>query len=194
MIALLLLLLASPASADGPAPFLLTADEVVALRTDGRAYRYTREGSVDHGVSLTLVDAPAAQIWSAIADYDRYVTYLPYVTASTTLDRHTAGTHEVAVGLLELTTRGIRTRYRVEHHLYPEAAYASFTITSQGSGLLDAEGTWHLTPWQDDPSLSVLVVQVHVETAWYVPRKVKRHAAIMGLPRLASLIGERAGG
>lgn len=172
----------------GPPPELAFDEaERAALAAGQTVYRYEHADGLDHGMAARLVDATPEAVWRHVLDYDAYVTYLPYVTASST-DRVEAGR---TFCTMELTTKGIVTRYEVENRLRLDEGYVGLEmVATEGPIVKAASGWWQVTPWEDGRVL--LAYRIAFDTAWWVPWFTKRYAARQGLPRVAHLVGERA--
>ncbi len=176
-----------------PAAVELSPAETAALIRGETVYRYAREDGVERGLSVTLVQASPGDIWPHVLDYDAYVRFLPYVTASTTEGVREVDGGEVHECTLELTTKGITTRYLVHNHWLQASDRVGFTMASRsGAPVKGGVGWWSTGPWPGDPSRTLLTYQVALDLSWYVPAGFKRRAAPTGLPRLAALIARRA--
>jgi hypothetical protein len=94
---------------------------------------------------------------------------------------------------MELTTKGIRTHYRVRNHRYPAEGTMTFRMLPEsGSPLRQATGYWRIEPWQGAPDRTILAYRIDIDTAWYVPAFLKNKAADRGLPTVVKLIAKRA--
>lgn len=176
-----------------PPAFAFDETERATLDDGGTVHRYERWNDIDGGVAAIVVDAPEDVVWKHILDYDRYVKFMPYVTAST-LDETTPGADQTVYDCsMELTTKGIVTRYTVRNvHVAPQG-YMTFTMLPlAGNPLREATGYWRVEPWQDDPTRTVMAYRIDIDTAWYVPAFVKNKAADRGLPTVAALIAKQA--
>ncbi|MBN2798103.1 MAG: hypothetical protein JXX28_03070 [Deltaproteobacteria bacterium] len=186
----LLLGVAVAAAVPPPPPFHLDPDDIALLSEGGRISRSHKDGEAELGLSASLVRGDPAAVWREIADYDRYVAYLPYVTASQRIGEEERDGHPVILARLELTTRHLTTRYTLDHHQGPDFVWFELRSVS-GSPVRAAEGWWTLTPWEPDPTRLLLAYQVRVETAWYVPAALKQRAADLGLNRFAGLVAQQ---
>lgn len=178
---------------DIPPPNLeITSEERVLLEAGQVVYRsdLAREGS--SGLSMVLVNTPAKDVWEVVLDFDSYVLFLPYVTASWSELREPlhAGVTRLRWGM-ELTTKGVVTRYAVEGRLHSPGGYMTWEMVPVGSSPMSrATGYWMSSAWDDGRTL--LIYSVDVETAWWLPISVHRKAADRGLPATVALFGRRA--
>jgi ribosome-associated toxin RatA of RatAB toxin-antitoxin module len=187
-----ILLLAIGFAAGAPAPPGFDDDEVARLATGETVYRYEVVDGRDGGIAARLVQASADDLWHEILDYDAYVEYLPYVTASSTEAAYPEEAGHVVESSIQLTTRGRVTTYRVRNAWHPDQGYLDFVMTGRGP-VKGGTGWWRVDPWPTDGRM-LLVYRVELVTAWWVPWFTKRMAARRGLPTVVQLVGERAEG
>ncbi len=181
---LLHLVLSSPLASPEPSAVELQQLEAgrVVVRSDT-----ARGGST--GLSMRLVEATAEQIWAVVLDFDGYVDFLPYVTASWT----ESGPAELGPGRyrwgMELTTRGVTTRYRVDCR--GAEGELDWTMRPVGaSPMRSSTGSWRVLPW--DAHRVLLVYVASVDTAWWVPPSLHRQAADRGLSGIVELVAQQA--
>jgi ribosome-associated toxin RatA of RatAB toxin-antitoxin module len=176
-----------------PPSFAFDDAERSALQAGEVVYRYERWGVLDGGVAAIVVDAPADIVWKHIVDYDDYVRFLPYVTASST-DNVVRGLDTVIYDCsMELTTKGIVTRYQVRNWHFPDRGYMTFRMLPMAGNPLDsATGYWRLEAFDGDPARTILAYRIDIDTSWYVPAFLKNRAADRGLPTVARLIAREA--
>ena len=143
------------------------------------------------GRAAVVVPTPEKVLWQVITDYSAYVEVLPYVTAS-----HTISTSPHEQGMLiessyELTTRGVRTLYRLESILSTERSEMPFCYTAGPGNIEDGGcGIWRVRPWSAGNLL--LEVIIELPDQWWLPRGVERQIAELGLPKLVNLMRDRA--
>ena len=151
---------------------LLAGETVVRQQTGKGASR---------GVAMAWVEAPPSAVWAVILDVERYVEFLPYVTASKLVD----GGAE-----LELTTKGYVTRYKQTTIDHSADGYVTFEMKPLGwSPMRSTAGWWRVSAWKGG---TLVVYSVDVATAWYLPKSTHDRAAAIGLPRMVELVAERA--
>ena len=157
---------------------LLDGGEVV-VRQDA-----ARGGS--SGLAMILVDAPAEDVWQVVLDYDAYVEFLPYVTAS----RLDTVEDDVTTYTIELTVKGLSTRYAgTAKRLGDELAWELMPVGM--SPMRTSRGSWRV---QELEGKTLIVYRAEAETAWWLPTSVHRKAADAGLPTMVRLVAERAVG
>lgn len=176
-----------------PPAIALSASEREALDRGDTVYRYERWNGIDGGVAARLVRAPVDVVWKHVLDYDRYVDFMPYVTGSSADRRYRDGDHVDYECSMELTTKGIVTRYTVRNHFHGDDGWMTFRmLPAGGNPLSEATGYWRVEPWDADPTRTLVAYRIDIDTAWYVPGFLKRKAADRGLPTVARLIAKRA--
>ncbi|MCK6517601.1 hypothetical protein L6R46_21375, partial [Myxococcota bacterium] len=111
---------AEPALWEEPAPPLeLTDAERARLDAGEVVWRADLNKGGSAGRSMVLVRASEEQVWDVILNPDDYVLFLPYVTASWA---EPGGSDRAQATLrwgMELTTKGVVTRYAVESRPAP---------------------------------------------------------------------------
>lgn len=185
---------AEPVLWDEPAPALeLTEAERARLDAGEVVWRADLNKGGSAGRSMVLVRASEDQVWDVILNPDDYVLFLPYVTASWAEPRGQDAPQERLRWGMELTTKGVVTRYAVESRATPAAVGRTMRwemIPSGASPMSRATGYWMSLPWGDGRTL--LVYAVDVETAWWLPVMIHQTAADRGLPTTVALFGRRA--
>ncbi len=185
-----------PVAVEPPLPPLFAPAERAGLRAGQAIHRHGREdGGRVAGCSAVVARATPEAVWRHILDFDAYVTFLPYVTASRTIERTDAPTGSRIVVGLELTTLGIVTHYRMEHQPHPEAGWCAWTLVPErGNPFRGATGSWQVLPFEEDPERTLLVYQAEVTMGWWIPDFLQIRAADRGLPVLVDLVRRRAEG
>ena len=175
------------------APKDWTPEERTALRCGQTVYRHSTGRRSDDGMAAVVVKTTAETLAEHILDVDAYVEFLPYVTGSRVLRTEEFSDHRRVDAELELTTKGIVTRYEIETRWYPEASWLPFQMVAHtGGALRGGSGSWHLYRWDEDWSRTLLVYDIRLESARWVPGFARRLAANRGLPAAAELIAKRA--
>ncbi|MCB9741137.1 MAG: SRPBCC family protein [Alphaproteobacteria bacterium] len=176
-----------------PAPEL-SAEEREALLRGETLKRHAHGGKSSAGLSLALSAASEAAVWATITDFAAYVEYLPYVTAS-----WAEGVQSPEPGLevytwgMELTTKGVVTRYAVESHRRVQEGWMRWRMQPLGSSpMSEASGYWLTAPLHGARDRTLIVYAADVRTAWWLPTPIHRKAADRGLPAMVSLVGRRA--
>ncbi|MED5373119.1 MAG: SRPBCC family protein [Myxococcota bacterium] len=171
-----------------PPPALdLSAAEISALESGEVIVRQAHEERGSTGSSAALVDGTPQEFWDVVLDFDSYVRFLPYVTQSWTDDPAPGSPSNALRWGMELTTKGVVTRYRIDCLLYDEQDYMVWEMRPTGySPLAASRGWWRVEPWPADPTKTLVVYQVQVETAWWLPERVHKYAADMGLETTVS--------
>lgn len=165
-----------------PPEITLSAAELTQLEGGEVVIRQSHAERGSGGAAMALVDGTVQETWAAILDFDNYVRFLPYITASWTENTPRDAPENALRWGLELTTKGVVTRYRVDCLLYSEQGYMAWEMRPTGySPLAASQGWWRVEPWPGDPSKTLMVYQVKVETAWWLPERVHRFAADQGL-------------
>lgn len=181
------------AAAPEAPPALSYTDEECARLDAGEAVSREEPWQERTGiVAAILIDAPAEVVWRQVIDYDAYVQFMPYVTASSTDKVIAANDHTDIDCSMELTTKGFVTRYDVRNHWYPDEGFMQFELLPSHAGpLKHADGYWRVEPWQKDPSRTMLAYRLDVELPWYVPAFAWDMASNR-LPRVVHLLAKRA--
>lgn len=204
MRSLLPLLLLLPARAEGgaseweraraPDHVEFTDQERSAMVAGEVVYKVTKASSNRLvGVSAAVTTAPPEVLWKHILDFDAYVTYLPYVTASQTESRTPIDHGEWVVARLELTTLGVVTRYVMENAWYPERGFLNWMLVPKASNPLNrVYGSWQVEPLQGMEGRWVLIYSADADLRWWVPDFLQARAADRGLAVLVKLIRKRA--
>ena len=167
-----------------------SAQELRALEAGRVVVRSDTGRGGSSGLSMRLVEATAERIWQVVLDFDAYVDFLPYVTASWTEGTpQSLGSGRYRWGM-ELTTRGVTTRYRVDCHR-EDKGMLDWAMTPVGvSPMRGSTGSWQVLPW--DQQRVLLVYVATVDTAWWVPPSVHRQAADRGLSGIVELVAQQA--
>lgn len=192
-----------------PDPVEFTRGELARLAEGEVVYRVHRsdENQVV-GISAAVTEVPPDAIWRHVLDFDTYVEYLPYITASRTVHQwagdHIPDTHrpsgsggedptELVVAELELTTLGVVTRYRMDNYWFPDRHYLAWAMVPQAANPLNAVvGTWQVSAFEADPERTLVVYRAQADMRWWVPDFLQERARERGLPVLVRLIRERA--
>lgn len=170
-----------------PPELILDAQERASLESGEMVVRQGHEERGSVGTAMALVDGSVEESWAAILDFDNYVRFLPYITASWTESTERGAQDNALRWGVELTTKGVVTRYRVDCLLHSEQGYMAWEMRPTGySPLAASHGWWRVESWADDPSKTLMVYQVRVETAWWLPERVHRLAADQGLGTMVS--------
>lgn len=172
----------------------LKADEREALLRGETLKHHAHGGKSSAGVSLALSAASETQVWATITDFAAYVEYLPYVTASWT---ESVSTPEPGLQVytwgMELTTKGVVTRYAVESRRRVVERWMRWRMQPRGSSpMSEASGYWLTAPFDGAQDRTLIVYAADVRTAWWLPTPIHRKAADRGLPAMVSLVGRRA--
>ena len=169
-----------------PEPSVAELEQLEAGRVVVRSDT-ARGGST--GLSMRLVAAAPERIWAVVLDFDGYADFLPYVTASWTEARpEQLGPGRYRWGM-ELTTRGVTTRYSVDCR--QAEGELDWTMSPVGvSPMRGSSGSWRVLPW--DAQRVLLVYLASVDTAWWVPPSVHRQAADRGLSGIVELVAQQA--
>jgi ribosome-associated toxin RatA of RatAB toxin-antitoxin module len=176
--------------AEPPPIATFAADESAAL---ARGELIVTVDSGQGGFAAIVVDAPIDEVWAQVVDFDRYVDFLPYVTASHTDRVDEAGDHTTIDCSLELTTRGVVTRYSVRNAWYRDQGWMAFAmLPGPGNPLDAATGWWRVAPLPDDPRRTLLMYSIDVNAAWWVPGFIRAKATDRAVPTVAKLIARRA--
>ncbi len=165
-----------------------SAAELGQLRAGSAVYRSTLERGLSTGLAFAVAEASVAEVWEEVLDFDAYVQFMPYVTAS-----RTASVQGDRIDWqMELTTMGVVTRYLVENHRYPEQDVLTWNMQPRGgTPLLGASGWWRVEPFEGDPDRTLIVYGTSVEVSWWVPMALHDKAASR-LPTMVELIRDRA--
>lgn len=170
-----------------PPELILNAQERASLESGEMVVRQGHEERGSMGTAMVLVDGTVEESWAAILDFDNYVRFLPYITASWSEATERSAPENALRWGVELTTKGVVTRYRVDCLLHSEQGYMAWEMRPTGySPLAASHGWWRVSSWEDDPSKTLMVYQVRVETAWWLPERVHRLAADQGLGTMVS--------
>lgn len=128
------------------------------------------------GMSAVVVNTSADALWRVIVDFDAYVEFFPYVTASYTTRWEEAADHTHILAGYQLTTMGVNTRYRLDNRWYPDRGVLMFEVLPEGSGPISTgAGWWRVSPWSKGSVL--LEYSVDMATQWWVPSVLERKAA-----------------
>lgn len=171
-----------------------TPEEIHQLLTGQTVYRHGQAHDASTGLSMALSRASSEAVWSVILDFDGYVRFLPYVSASWVESREQleGGMVRTLWGM-ELTTRGVVTRYSVESRYVPGARLMRWEMVPRGaSPMARAHGYWTTGPWVGEAGRTLVVYGADVATAWWLPGPIHRKAADKGLPQIVGLVSARA--
>lgn len=142
------------------------------------------------GMSAVVVQAPSEALWKVIVDFDAYVEFFPYVTASYLTRWEEARDHTHILAGYQLTTMGVTTRYRLDNRWYPDKGVMVFDVVPEGTGPISAgDGWWRVSPWGAGQVL--LEYSVDMAMQWWVPSMLERKAASR-LPTVVRLTKRRA--
>lgn len=171
-----------------------TDAERVLLDQGLPVHRYERDPSGrQYGRAAVRVRAPADAVWGAVLDYDNYVRFLPYVTASAETSRGPTGAGERVQATYDITVKGMVTHFALDSELRRDDGVVAFTLSSNEGGAVDAgQGWWRLTPWTGEPNVWLLEYGVDLGLRWWVPGFVERKAADRGLPVLVRQMARQA--
>ena len=129
-----------------------------------------------HGMSAIIVNAPTATVWKVIVDFDAYVQFFPYVTASYTTRWEEEPDYTHILSGYQLTTMGVNTRYRLDNRWYADKGVMLFNVVPEGSGPISTgDGWWRVSTW--GASQSLLEYSVDMAMQWWVPSMLERKAA-----------------
>lgn len=166
-----------------------TEAEKSALERGEVVTRQATNRGGSEGTSMVLVDATTDEVWTVVEDFGAYVEFLPYVTASELL----AGPDALGEGTwrwsMELTAKGVVTRFVTESRREGDVMTWAMTPAST-SPMRRSTGSWEIQPW--DAERVLLIYRAQADTAWWVPVFVHKKAADAGLPTMVRLVGERA--
>lgn len=171
-----------------------TPEEIHLLLAGQTVYRHGQGQDASTGLSMALSRGASEAVWRVILDFDAYVKFLPYVTASWTEAREPleGGAQRLLWGM-ELTTRGVITRYAVESRYFPARGLMRWAMTPRGaSPMARAHGYWLTGPWVGEAGRTLVVYAADVATAWWLPGPIHRKAADKGLPLMVGLVSARA--
>jgi ribosome-associated toxin RatA of RatAB toxin-antitoxin module len=171
-----------------------TAEERAVLDQGQAVHRYERDASGrQYGRAAVRVRAPADAVWTAVLDYDHYVRFLPYVTASAETSRTPTSAGERVKATYDITVKGMVTHFALDSELRRSDGVVAFTLSSHDGGAVEAgQGWWRLTPWEDEANVWLLEYGVDLGLRWWVPGFVERKAADRGLPVLVRQMARQA--
>ena len=93
-----------------PPELTIDATERASLKTGEVVIRQGHEERGSVGTAMALVDGTAEESWAAILDFENYVRFLPYITASWTESPGRGAKENALRWGLELTTKGRSVR------------------------------------------------------------------------------------
>lgn len=168
------------------------AEQAVLARGDAVARHWSEGRGRSRGLSAILVAAPPSLVWRQIVEFDAYVEYMPYVTASWVSSWTEEAEYTHIVAGYHLTTMGITTRYRLDNRWYPDRGVMVFDVAPDGSGpIVSGDGWWRVSGWPAAPGKVLLEYTVDMGMQWWVPGSLERKAADR-LPVVVRLIKRRA--
>ena len=158
-----------------PTPARLSAEEMAAVSAGEFVIR-TRRGQLNRGEVIGVVDAPIAQVWEVILDFDRYASWMDQLEVTRTLR------HEGDVRICEGITRvpfPIRNRYwhvRVEggaRMVGGQTHYVGTWSYIPGTGNVeDTFGYWYVTPMPDAPERTLVKYVLLADLGIWVPNAI----------------------
>jgi len=169
-----------------------TSVEQATLDRGEAVSRYWKDGDGrSRGLSAVVVNAPAPAVWHAIVDFDAYVQFMPYVTASYVTSWEEATDYTRILAGYQLTTLGVNTRYKLDNRWYPDQGLMIFDVRPEGSGPISAgDGFWRVSPWKTAGAV-LLEYSVDMSMQWWVPSVLERKAASR-LPTVVRLMKRQA--
>ena len=169
-----------------------TAEEAAALNRGEAVARHWKDASGRYqGLSAVPISAPSSVIWHQIVDFDAYVEFMPYVTASWVSSWTEEADCTRIVAGYHLTTKGYVTRYRLDNRWYPDKSVLVFNVSPESTGpLTSGDGWWRVSPWNGGGKL-LLEYSVDMGMQWWVPGALERKAADR-LPLVVRLMKRRS--
>jgi hypothetical protein len=194
--AITLLLLATPALAqEAPWKEAEKRDKLVI---------YTREkagSDIREVKAIGEMDAPSAQVWKAVGDYDRYATYLPFVEQCRILSKES----ERVFFVYQLITTPIVAKrdFTIKITWDPEdgsGRYRSSWIIANDRGPAENsdfvrvkinDGSWTIEPL-DGGKRARATYYLYLDVGGSIPRWIANMANTSAIPDLFKAVNERA--
>ena len=170
----------------------LPLDPTQRSELDSAAHRVGPERQRRAGLGARVVDAPIGAVWDRILDFAAYADFYPYVTRSSLDARTTEDGHPVYVCSMNLTTKGLTTRYTLTSELHDEDGWMAFDVVPKGKGPVQAaHGWWRLEPWEGDSDRTLVTYTLTVDPDWWVPDFVGSLAARRAIPLVLDALAHR---
>ena len=187
----LVLLGALPAQAETPAPRTLTEANIKKLEGGGQIVQVTSDGG-NRGEVVGVVNAPTAQVWRLLMNYDAFVRWFPDQKESKTVSRQ--GSTSVLQGVVDLpwpfTNRSFQIRdTNVTKTVGSETHYHNgWTYVPKSGNIVDTTGFFYVSPFKGDPNRSVVRIVIKADFGIPVPDFVLNWGSRRMFPRIIEAI------
>ena len=187
----LVLLGALPAGAETPAPRPLTEANIKKLEAGGQIVQVTSEGG-NRGEVVGVVNAPTAQVWRLLMNYDDYRRWFPDQKESKTVSRQ--GSISILQGVVDLpwpfTNRSFKIRdTNVTSTVGGETHYHNgWTYVPKSGNIVDTTGFFYVSPFKGDPNRSLVRIVIKADFGIPVPDFVLAWGSRRMFPRIIEAI------
>ena len=194
VLACLVLLGAMPAWAGGfetPSEATLSEGNIQKLEAGGQVVKVTSDGG-NRGEVIGVVNAPTAQVWRLLMNYDDFVRWFPDQKESKTVSRQ--GSTSVLQGVVDLpwpfTNRSFRIRdTNVTETVGGETHYHNgWTYVPDSGNIVDTTGFFYVTPFKGDPNRSLVRIVIKADFGIPVPDFVLNWGSRRMFPRIIEAI------
>ena len=150
------------------------------------------EGSdVREIVVRAVIDAPPEKVWEVVTDCDRFEQRMPNIESATEIKREgNRSWCDVEVDL-PFPLSNLRAVSVATHSEQTGVWKRSWTLVRGDYEFND--GSWVLTPFENDWNRTLAVYRVHVKPNIAVPGWVRERAQKTSMPDLIRRVGEEAG-
>ena len=185
---LLAIALAAPvALADEVAgPRQLTARDIERLGS-GKKITSVTPGDVNRAEVVGVVNAPAADVWRVIADYDAYRNWFPDQESSRVISR--SGDDVVLEGEVDMPFPLSDRNFKIRDHRMTRTVdgethyYDAWTYVKDSGNIEDTTGYWYVMPFQHDPNRSVVRLVIKADFGVPLPDFILNWGTRRQLPR-----------
>lgn len=187
----LVLLGALPAKAETPAQRPLTEANIKKLEAGGQIVQVTSEGG-NRGEVVGVVNAPTAQVWRLLMNYDDYRRWFPDQKESKTVSRQNG--ISILQGVVDLpwpfTNRSFQIRdTNVTTTVNGETHYHNgWTYVPNSGNVHDTTGFFYVSPFKGDPNRSLVRIVIKADFGIPVPDFVLAWGSRRMFPRIIEAI------
>ena len=177
--------------AETPKQRTLTEANIRKLEAGGQIVNVTSEGG-NRGEVVGVVNAPTAQVWRLLMNYDDFIRWFPDQKESKTVSRQ--GNVSVLQGVVDLpwpfTNRSFQIRdTNVTETIGGETHYHNgWTYVPKSGNIVDTTGFFYVSPFRGDPNRSLVRIVIKADFGIPVPDFVLAWGSRRMFPRIIEAI------